>query len=233
MAKTAIITRAFNRLEYTVTCVRETDIHAKDADYEHIVIEQNSSDGTKEWLKSLEIEGYYKLKVKYNTKNTGDAGGMKDGFDMISDDCKYILQLDNDLIPITDDFINKLVDIMDTYPKIGTLMLDITGVGNKLELGSLFNKHNGMDLYNMKTVHSMFYRRELLEELNHWIYNENIGWVKHIPTKLEKMGYNIIKVPDIKVWHIDTTSGQVKKYPKYVYSRSPVKGTNYKFFKYN
>lgn len=47
MAKTTIIIRAFNRLEYTVLCTRNVQLLAKDVDYEHIIIEQNSSDGTK------------------------------------------------------------------------------------------------------------------------------------------------------------------------------------------
>ena len=68
MAKTSIITRAFNRLEYTILCVRQVQLLAKDADYEHIIINQNSSDGTEQWLRSMKKEGFYKLKIKNNKK---------------------------------------------------------------------------------------------------------------------------------------------------------------------
>lgn len=231
MAKTAVITRAFNRLEYTVICVRETERLSKNADYEHIIIEQTSTDGTKEWLHSIEVEGFYNVRVKYNEKNTGDAGGMKNGYDMLSDDCEYILQLDNDLIPLTDDFINKLTDIMDKNPNIGTIMLDIEGVGNKLRMGKRLENQTGVDTYHLIDLHSMFFRRKLLDEINLWLFDTNIGWVKKVPQKLKQMGYDIVKTPEIKVDHIDTTAGQVKKFPKYFKSK-PVNGTNYKTFKY-
>ena len=85
MSKVAIITRAYNRLEYTIQCIRNSHLMAEGHDYEHIIIEQNSTDGTKEWLRSMTKESFYPLKVKYNKINSGDAGGMRDGFDMISD----------------------------------------------------------------------------------------------------------------------------------------------------
>ena len=231
MAKISIITRAFNRLEYTVMCIRETYILAKNADYEHIIIEQSSSDGTKEWLKSLEIEGYYKIKVKYNEVNTGDGGGMKDGFDMISEDCKYILQLDNDLIPLTDNFLQKLSDIMDNDDNIGSIMLKREGVGHHLEMTELYKNYNGIELFHMKKMHGMFFRRDLLEKINYWTNKDTMGWVKHIPNVLHSWGYAIVKSPDIKILHIDTTGGQSKKFPKFFSSR--IQGTNYKIFNYN
>jgi len=226
MAKTAIITRAFNRLEYTVMCIREVNIFAGIADYEHIIIEQDSSDGTKQWLKSLEKEGYYNIRVKYNTINTGDAGGMKDGFDMSSDDCKYILQLDNDLIPLTDNFIQKLADIMDNDSKIGSIMLKREGVSTCLPLGSCYKDN----LYRMTKLHGMFFRKSLLKEIGYWVNKDKIGWVKEIPKRIEKLGYYAVKSPDIKVMHIDTTSGQKIKYP--VYFQNTKKNTNYKNLSY-
>ena len=191
MAKTAIITRAFNRLEYTAMCIREVDRMAKGSDYEHIIIEQNSSDGTKQWLQSIEKEGYYNLRVKHNKTNTGDAGGMKDGFDMCNS--KYILQLDNDLIPLTENFIDKLADIMDSDDKIGSIMLKREGVSTILPLGDLYKKHNDVSLYRMPKLHGMFFRVDLLKSINYWKHYKQIGWVKDIPKKIEELGYYALK----------------------------------------
>jgi GT2 family glycosyltransferase len=233
MAKTTIITRAYNRLEYTVLCVRETHRLAGNANYEHIIIEQGSSDGTKDWLESMQKEHFYKIRVKYNDKNTGDAGGMKDGFDMIGDDCKYILQLDNDLMPLTPDFINKMEDIFDNDEKIGTLMLKRKGVNKMLQLNQLYKTYNDIRLYTMQKNHAMFFRVDLLKKINFWKANENIGWVKDVPDKVEKMKYLVLKTPDIKVMHIDTSSGQYKRYPIYnKIGNKTTKGSNYAIFSY-
>ena len=59
-------------------------------DYEHIVIDQGSTDGTREWLSSIDTEKYYNIRLQLNKKNTGDAGGMFDGFKMANPRSKYI-----------------------------------------------------------------------------------------------------------------------------------------------
>jgi len=54
MSRVNIVTRAFNRLEYTILNIRNTYEVSNQHPYTHIIIEQNSSDGTKEWLKSMQ-----------------------------------------------------------------------------------------------------------------------------------------------------------------------------------
>ena len=70
MARVNIIMRAFNRLEYTSLTIREIDRLAGYDDYKIIVIDQASTDGTGQWLKSLVKEGYYKIKPIYLAENT-------------------------------------------------------------------------------------------------------------------------------------------------------------------
>lgn len=62
MARVNIIIRAFNRLEYTVLTIREINRLAGYDDYKMIVVDQASTDGTGQWLKSLVNEGYLKHK---------------------------------------------------------------------------------------------------------------------------------------------------------------------------
>ena len=134
MAKVNIIIRAFNRLEYTVLTIREIDRLAGYDDYKIIVIDNASTDGTGQWLKSLEVEGYYKIKPIYLNYNAGDFGGTKIGYENLDEDCEYTMQWDNDCPPITSSFLAKMVKIMDAFPKIGQLMLKRNGVGHILEI---------------------------------------------------------------------------------------------------
>jgi glycosyltransferase involved in cell wall biosynthesis len=101
--KIAIITRAINRLEYTVQCISHVKFNSQSecADYEHIIINNNSKDGTKEWLDwitKMPNNWYEKVKPVHLNDNSGDWGGMLKSLDYISDDVTHVMQLDNDII---------------------------------------------------------------------------------------------------------------------------------------
>lgn len=96
----SIITRCHNRLEYTtqvINAVKNT-VHSP---YEHIIIDNGSTDGTQEWFRWMHINTNWFPAVKYVRceVNLGDWGGMVAGLSFISDKSKYVVQLDNDIIP--------------------------------------------------------------------------------------------------------------------------------------
>jgi GT2 family glycosyltransferase len=237
MAKVNIITRAFNRLEYTILCVREAHQKSNGANYTHIIIDQNSSDGTKEWLRSMEDESFYPIKVKYNNENSGDAGGMKDGFNLLDDDCEIIIQLDNDFIIETDNYI-KLIEEVFNDTIIGGLMLYRNGVGRHLSMNKLIKTTNsGVKLFTTEP-HILVFRRSILEEINLWYYKERISWVKVIPNKMINLGYKIFKTPSITLLHIDGSKdvtkpewSQGQRYKKY-FSNKNNNQSNYSTIKY-
>jgi cellulose synthase/poly-beta-1,6-N-acetylglucosamine synthase-like glycosyltransferase len=238
MSRVNIITRSFNRLEYTILNVRNTYEMANQHPYTHIIVEQNSSDGTKEWLKSMEVENFYPLKIQYNEINSGDAGGMYDGFKICDSDCEYVMQLDNDIHPVTENFIEKLVGIMDSDPKIGGIMLRRLGVGHKVNLMKPCKTINGVTLCKPQKLYSVFYRKELLEKINYWVNKERIGWVFQISNKINQMGFEVLKTHDIEMIHVDGYRDVVKqgteqayRYPNYFKTIAKV-GTNYKTIKY-
>lgn len=215
MAKVEIITRAFNRLEYTVKCVREIDEMAGMDDYAHIIINQNSTDGTKQWLDSLLQEGYYKLKIKHNKVNTGDAGGMKDGFDLIDEDCKYIMQFDNDCVPITHDFLRILVETMDNDVSIGAIMMKRENVINVIQADNVRSIGGFMFGDITKGTCCMIMRRETIQTYDWWRKGEKIGWGHRITERMKNDGYKVLKALDLRVEHVDGSEGQTKKYPNY------------------
>jgi len=224
MARVNIIMRAFNRLEYTSLTIREIDRLAGYDDYKIIVIDNNSTDGTGQWLKSLVKEGYYKVKPIYLTENTGDFGGTKVGYDNLDADCEYTMQWDNDCPPITEYFLRDIVKIMDAFPKIGQLMLKRNGVGgvipinNKIEYeGIIFGDAHVATCVNIQ-------RRKVVEEINSWIVDETQFWDFNLNAKMRERGYEIKKIENIRVVHIDIFPAlninlQVKKYPQYTKNR--------------
>jgi len=100
MPKISIITRCRNRLEYTAQVLDAVKRNTLLTDYEHIIVDNYSSDGTYEWFTWLQqncSHWYDKVKYLRMERNTGDWGGMLAGFQEASGD--FIVQLDNDIIP--------------------------------------------------------------------------------------------------------------------------------------
>ena len=95
----SIITRCLNRLEYTAQVIDAVKRHSH-IPYEHIIIDNASSDGTREWMHWMhENTSWYKDTLLYYRmpSNLGDWGGMLSGFQLSKGE--YIVQLDNDIIP--------------------------------------------------------------------------------------------------------------------------------------
>jgi GT2 family glycosyltransferase len=237
--KVNIIIRAFNRLEYTSLTIREIDRLAGYNNYKMIVIDNKSTDGTGQWLKSLEKEGYYKIKPIYSNENLGDFGGTKLGYENLDPDCEYTMQWDNDCPPITQHFLSKMVKIMDAFPKIGQLMLKREGVGgvipinNKIDFeGTIFGDAPTVTCVNMQ-------RRKIVEEINSWIVDESQYWDFNLNAEMRKRGYELKKIENIRVAHIDTygtleNNRQIVKYPLYTKNRPTAGGKiNFNTVNYN
>ena len=218
MSKVSVITRCYNRLEYTSMCIRSIRHLTDYEDYNHIIIDQGSTDGTQDFLNSLIKENFYKLKVQFNETNSGDAGGMLDGFKLTDPDCKYIFQFDNDCEVITEDYMEKLVSTMDENPNIGLIMLKRNGVGRHITPTNVRRIGDITAGDVTQATCCMIIRKELLETIGIWYTGTKIGWGFSISAAIRKLGYLVLKTNDIQVNHIDggyAKHGQSKKYPSY------------------
>ena len=97
--KLSVITRAYNRLEYTVQCIASVIKSTGETDYEHIIVNQNSSDGTWQWLEWIKTHGgepFSHVRPVHLGENVGDWGGMLAGYGVSRG--QYVVQLDNDIL---------------------------------------------------------------------------------------------------------------------------------------
>jgi len=93
----SIITRCRNRLEYTAQVLDAVKRRTK-IPYEHIIVDNASSDGTKEWFAWMNKNSWYEnIKYVRMERNCGDWGGMLAGASVATGE--FIVQLDNDIIP--------------------------------------------------------------------------------------------------------------------------------------
>jgi len=100
--KTSIIIPVHNCLEYTKQCVES--IKQCTRDYELIIVDNASTDGTFDWLKPLRDDN--SLTATFLTTNLGYAGGMNKGAEKASGD--YFCLMNNDII-VTPGWLERLI----------------------------------------------------------------------------------------------------------------------------
>ncbi|AJD33100.1 glycosyltransferase [Clostridium sporogenes] len=88
--KTSIVILTYNKLEYTKLCIDSIRKYTKSGTYEIIVVDNNSTDDTKEWLKEQND-----IKLILNNENLGFPGGCNVGI--------KIAQKDNDILLLNND----------------------------------------------------------------------------------------------------------------------------------
>src|SRR5208283_3963401 len=130
----------------------------------------------------------------------------------------------NDCPPITPFFLRDTVKIMDNFPKIGQLMLKRNGVGSVIPINNSIN-YEGIifgDAHVATCVNMQ--RRKVVEEINFWVVDESLFWDFTLNSKMRERGYQLKKIENIRVVHIDSypeknLNRQTLKYPVYTKHR--------------
>lgn len=108
MKKVCIIIRAYNRLEYTIQAISHIIRNTEYPNYEILVVNNGSQDGTEQWLNWVSQNSpFYSGKVRYAhlPQNKGDWGGLVHGATLT--DAEYVMQVDNDiLVPYMVEYFN-------------------------------------------------------------------------------------------------------------------------------
>lgn len=231
--KLSIILRCFNRLEYTVRTIISIDKNCglpKD-DYEIICLDQNSIDGTKEWLVHNQKEGYYPIVPFLLSKNIGDGRGMQAGINIAKGD--FIAQHDNDIELVTPDYFLKLILVYKYLKNLGHNPCAVSGShkqGIDLEAkphkfaelrypNNFFrSKEEGYSGYFVSWVHGSFiFRRKFIE----LVFNKG-GCNSWCSTWWDR-GYTSFNCKSINFYHIDSeqtgahVKRQAEKFPSYFY----------------
>lgn len=112
--KTSIIILTYNNLKYTKNCIDSIKKYTKDNTYEIIIIDNNSIDGTRDWLKKQK-----NIKIILNDDNKGFPIGCNQGIE-IADKENDILLLNNDTI-VTKNWLENLKICLYSDNKIGAV----------------------------------------------------------------------------------------------------------------
>ncbi|APC41620.1 glycosyltransferase [Clostridium estertheticum] len=111
--KTSIIILTYNNLVYNRICVDSIRKYTKENTYEIIVVDNNSTDGTREWLKEQKD-----IKAILNDENVGFPKGCNIGIES-SDKENDILLLNNDTV-VTPRWLDNLKECLYSDDKVGS-----------------------------------------------------------------------------------------------------------------
>lgn len=111
--KTSMVILTFNKLDYTKLCIDSIKKYTKPGSYEIIVVDNNSTDGTKEWLAEQTD-----ILTIYNDENLGFPKGCNQGIEMATGE--DILLLNNDVI-VTENWLDNLKNCLYSSDEIGAV----------------------------------------------------------------------------------------------------------------
>lgn len=169
---TSIIILTYNQLEYTKICIESIRKFTNPDSYEIIIIDNNSTDGTINWLKTQED-----VTVIYNNENLGFPKGCNQGIKIAKGD--NILLLNNDTI-VTPNWLfnmNKALWSSKEIGAVGTVSnycsynqeihVNYNNIEEMLEFAYNFNKSNtSLWYYRNKLIgYCLMIKKEVLDKV--------------------------------------------------------------------
>lgn len=113
LVKTSIIILTYNKLEYTKKCIASIRAYTRDLDYEIIIVDNASTDETRNWLDSQED-----IISILNHENVGFPRGCNQGIEIATGD--NILLLNNDVV-VTPNWLSNLLTALYSSQKVGAV----------------------------------------------------------------------------------------------------------------
>lgn len=112
--KTAIIILTYNNLQYNKECLESIRKYTKEGTYEVIIVDNCSTDGTRDWLKEQTD-----IKLLLNDENVGFPKGCNMGIELAEKDSDILL-LNNDIV-VTPRWLDNLRICLYSDEKIGAV----------------------------------------------------------------------------------------------------------------
>ena len=158
-------TTTFNALEYTKQCI-ESVLLQTNINYELILINNGSADGTKEYFKSLARslkpnKKLQKVTIVQSKQNLGVAKALNLGISKSIG--RYVCYLNNDVI-VTKDWLKKIVKAAKSDKQIGAV-------------GTMFNAFENKDIVKLAEKD-----KKIIDVLAETISVKNIGKIKKAKT---------------------------------------------------
>ena len=217
MNKVTVIIPNYNGLRFMEPCFAALR-QQKFKEFDILVVDNGSQDGSVEWLKDHEIPSIFL------EENTGFSGAVNVGIRAC--ETPYVILLNNDTEPHPD-YVGELVRCMDRFPEVFSASSKMLQLSNRelmddagdmySVLGWAYQRGVGQPASRYSRARQVFaacagaaiYRREVFEEIgyfdeSHFAYLEDID----VGYRAKIFGYKNVYCPTAKVCHVGSgTSG--------------------------
>lgn len=225
----SIVVPSFNTKKLTVACVKSILEKTKGVEYEVIVIDNGSTDGSLVALKKIESK---RLVLVENKENLGFSGANNQGIEKSGG--RFVLFLNSDTV-IHDNVLKEMVGWMEKHPKVG---IATCGLKNKdgsvqetggyfptllraakwmlnIGVGAQFHPKRGFYRKEQEldwvTGAFMLVRREVVEKVSwdedYFMYTEDVDYC----FLAKKHGWKVVYLPQWQITHFGGASGTREK----------------------
>ena len=222
--KTSIVILTYNNSHLTKNCINSIRKYTSNDSYELIIVDNNSTDDTVEYLKSQDD-----LICIFNEENKGFAGGCNQGIDASSGE--NILLLNNDII-VTPNWIDNMVTALYSDSSIGAvgpvtnycsnfqqINLPVTPDMNTDEFFSFFNTSNPSKWEERLRLigFCMLIKKEVVDKIGHLDELFAMGNYEDddYSLRIRKIGYRLLLCKDTFIFHVGSASFSKLKWEKY------------------
>ncbi len=209
--KTSIILLTYNHLELTKDCIESIRKYTKKGTYEIIVVDNASTDGTKDYLQKQKD-----LKVIYNEENRGFPTGCNQGI-QISSKKNDLLLLNNDTI-VTTNWLLNLKTCLYSDSSIGAVGAVSNHNENNSGVSFTYNDFNEMQKKAKENNISnpekweekafligfcLLIKREVIEKIGLLDENYTPGYIEDndLSLRIIKSGYRLMLCHDAFIHH--------------------------------
>lgn len=207
----SIIVLTYNNLDLTKACLESLEKNTTYANYEIIIVDNASTDGTQTFLK----QHYSQHTVILNTENKGFSGGNNIGLKAAQGEYLVILNNDTQLTP---GWLSTLVQHLQRNPDIGLIGPTTNNIGNQAKITTYYKNtvqmlseaykislENMGGLIPLKTLafFCVMMPRKVLEKVGLLDEQFGIGFFEDDDycRRVEQAGYKIICAKDVFVHH--------------------------------
>lgn len=124
----SVVVLTYNNLELNKNCIGSILDQTAYANYELIIVDNQSTDGTVDYLNELKQKNIPGVKIILNDVNTGFAGG--NNIAIKASEGEYVLLLNNDTV-VTRGWLTAMVKHLENNPKYGMCNPVTNSIGNE------------------------------------------------------------------------------------------------------
>lgn len=154
--KVSVIILTYNNLNLNKICIDSVLKKTAYPNYELIIVDNASSDGTVKYLEQLNKEKHNHVKIILNKENLGFAAGNNVG--ILHSSGKYVVLLNNDTV-VTRGWLTNLVKHMEKDEKCGMVGAVTNSIGNEAMIAVKYR--NLQELEKFAYLYTLLHRNEI------------------------------------------------------------------------